>query len=301
MCFAGKTLVNGEVGGNLMAFTSHLDLRGRVLRGLYAFASVLSLGADSRVGGDAAGFIADADVDGSVGRDLVLFSGSTNFRGNVGRNLRTRTGKLTVLAPAHVGGDLTAYVRKADYVQIDPGATIAGKVDTQIRGPRESRYVRASFYFWQAVRLAAALVTGLVLFWLFPALSTLRPQSGGELLKSVGVGFLILVAVPVGAVLVGITLVGLPIGLMGLAAWLTALYLAKILVAAYVGQQLLARPASAAPSVVALPLLVGLVLVLVAINLPFVGKLVHLLTLLLGLGLVYSQVRRLWTAPPLAA
>ena len=300
ICFAGKTLVGGTVGGNLMAFTSQLDLRGRVARSLYGFASILSLGTDSVVEGDAAGFSAEADVDGKVGRDLALFSGKTGLRGEVGRNFYARTGRLSVLAPARVGGDLTAYVEKASAIQIDPGATIAGKVDKRIRGPRASRYGRASFYFWQAVQLAAALVTGLVLFTLFPALFRLPAAGGGEMLKSVGVGFLVLVAAPIAAVLLCITLVGLPLGLLSFAGWLAGLYLAKIFVGAYVGQRLVSAPAGGAPPAMAMPLLAGLVLVFVAVNLPFVGKLVHLLALLLGLGLVYSQARNAMKRPAAA-
>jgi len=297
ICFAGKTLVDGTIGGNLMAFTSQLDLRGRVARSLYGFASILSLGTDSVVEGDAVGFAAEVDVDGNVGRDLALFSGKTGLRGNVGRNFTARTGKLSVLAPARVGGDLTAYVHRADSIQIDSGATIAGKVDKRVRGPRQSRYQRGSFYFWQAVRLAAALVTGLVFFWLFPALFRIPLAGGGDMLKTVGVGFLGLVAVPVAAVLLCITLIGLPLGLLSFAGWLAGLYLAKIFVGAYLGQRLLSAPASSAPSARAMPLLVGLVTVFVAVNLPFVGKLIHLLIMLLGLGLVYLQARSAWKQP----
>ena len=301
ICFAGKTLVNGTVEGNLMAFTSHLDLRGRVARSLYGFASIFSLGTGAVVEGDAVGFSGDINVDGNVGRDLALFGGYTHLRGTVGRNVYARTGRMNVVESAHVGGDLTAYVKKDSSLQIDPAATIAGKVNKHIYAPRESRYLTGRFYFWQAVRLAAALVTGLALFWLFPALFRIPLGGGGDMLKTVGVGFLVLVAVPIAAVLVGITLVGLPIGLVGLATWLTALYLAKIFVAAYLGQNLLAPPAGTAVSALALPLLVGLVMVLVAVNLPYVGGLVHLLALLLGLGLVYSQIRAARKVPASAS
>ena len=297
ICFAGKTLVEGNVGGNLMAFTSQVDLRGHVARSLYGFASVYSLGPNAVVEGDAVGFSGDINVDGNVGRDLTVFGGHTSLRGKVGRNVYAHIGRMEVLGTSQVGGDLTAYVKKADSLQIDPGASIAGKVTKNVRPPRKNYYLSGSFYFWRAVRLAAALITGLVLFWLFPALYPIRPQSGGEMIKAVGIGFLMLVAVPVGAVIVGITLVGLPIGLVGLATWLTALYLAKIFVGGYLGQRLLAPPASAALSALALPLLAGLVVVFVAINLPYVGGLIHLLALLLGLGLAFSQARSAWKQP----
>ena len=67
-------------------------------------------------------------------------------------------------------------------------------------------------------------------------------------------------------------------------AWLTAWYLAKIVIAHLVGRSVLASR-SDDPGL-ALALFVGLIIVTVAINLPFLGGVINLLATILGLGLM---------------
>ena len=86
-----------------------------------------------------------------------------------------------------------------------------------------------------------------------------------------------LVALPVAAIIVAVTVIGLPIALISLVLYLIALYLAKIVVAEFVGRQLMQSRG-------ALPLLVGVLVVVVAINLPWIGGLINFLLILLGLG-----------------
>ncbi|MGH9863053.1 MAG: zf-HC2 domain-containing protein [Candidatus Acidiferrales bacterium] len=299
VCFSGPVYVKGKVEGNLFSFSHFVEVTGRIGGSAHAFAQYLDVEREGTVQGDAFAFVGDASVDGTVGRDLRTFSGATHVAGTVGRHLRARTGRLRVSPGAHVGGNVDAYVRRATDIQIDPGA-VAGKVETHLAPSRWARYTRMRFYLWQAVKVAAAFLTGLAFFCLFPALFSLRLESGGAALRRMGVGFLALVAPPAAIVLACLTLVGLPLGLLGLAVWLAALYLAKVFVGVYVGQALTATPVTQLSSF-ARTLLVGLLVVFVAINLPFLGKPVHFLVLLLGLGLAICQARALWRRTPAAA
>jgi len=191
-------------------------------------------------------------------------------------------------------------VDKKEHAQIDPGATIVGKVEISLteRGP--SRYARPRFYFWQAVQLAAALLTGLVLFWLFPTWLSGRMDGARAVLGAAGVGFLVLVATPVAALILGITLVGLPIALLGLALWIAGLYLAKIFVAAVIGDALVGPPAAQGWSF-ALALLLGLLIIFVCINIPYLGGWISFLVTMLGLGLAFTRALRRWRHPQPAA
>ena len=102
-------------------------------------------------------------------------------------------------------------------------------------------------------------------------------------LKSGGIGLLLAIATPIAAVIVMITWVGLPIGLIGVVAWLLGLYFAKILVANFIGRTLLLSDMNRLSSVV-LSLLLGLLLVFIAINLPYIGWLIHFLLVIIGFG-----------------
>jgi hypothetical protein len=176
---------------------------------------------------------------------------------------------------------------------VEPGVVISGQTKTLLPPPPPSRFARPRFYLGQGIHLAAALLTGLVLYWLFPILFAARLEKTSSALRALGIGFLVLVATPAAAIVAGITLVGIPLALLALAAWLAALYLAKIILAASVGQAIRRSPPGRAASF-ALDLLIGLAIVFVAINLPYLGGWMHFLMLLLGLGLAFMQVRSRW-------
>ncbi len=290
----GQTMdVEGTVAGNVYGFGQSLNLRGAVARNGYALTQTFQLHSAARVDQNLLALGKGLSVDGNVGRDVLGYAETADLRGNVGRDLRAYGRRVALLAPARVGGNLTAYVPRKQDLQVDSGATVAGKTETILRAARAPNYLRPGFYFWQAVRLVAALVTGLLFYWLFPSLFAVQLETGGAVLRTMGVGFLVLVATPVAAVLALITLIGLPIGLLALAAWGLGLYLAKILVAYALGQRLL-RASEGQPRSMAHTLLVGLGIVIVAVNIPYLGGPIHFLLILLGLGAAFTEVRRAW-------
>ena len=87
------------------------------------------------------------------------------------------------------------------------------------------------------------------------------------------------------AVLVALTLVGLPLSFIAVAAWLLGLYLAKILVGAVVGRMLLSQSDS-----LGWTLLVGIAVVIVAVNLPFIGGIINFVLTVVGLGLLVQYL-----------
>jgi anti-sigma factor RsiW len=287
--------LSGAVEGNVFAGAEAVLVRGPVGRSVHAFAEDVRVDSSARVEGDLVGFGSEVDVGGRVGRDLLAFCGLANLRGEVGRHVSAHTRRLQIEGPAKIGGDLLAHVRKAEDVQVDPGAVVSGKTETRLEKPRKSRFATPGFYFWKLVWLAAAFLTALVLQRLIPGLFAQDRPDGGALLRALGVGLVVLVAVPVGAVLAAFTLVGLPVGLFVLALWLASLYVAFLLVAALVGQSLLQRRGGPPPAFAPL-LLVGLVALTVAVNFPYVGGVVRLAVILVGLGLAVTQGRRSFTA-----
>jgi hypothetical protein len=136
------------------------------------------------------------------------------------------------------------------------------------------------------------VVTGLILILLFPRLGRISLSTVRDILLSGGVGFLALVAVPVAALLLAITVIGLPIAAAALAFWLLCLYLAKIVVARHIGGVLMGTKDRLNWSA-ALALLVGLAVVLVAVNLPFIGGVLNFLLVLIGLGALVVTLHRI--------
>jgi len=274
--------IDGDVGGSIITGGQTIQVNSKVSHNVAAFGQSVTLGKDSTVDGDAGTFGNETHLNGSVAHSYYVF-GLGDVAGSVGRSMTFRGGTLTLLPTARIAGDLTAHVQKAEAVHISPGAMIGGRQSIELEMPRPSRYRTFGFYFGQVIRMAAAFVTGIILLLLFPSLRRMNFSDALTVAKSGGIGLLLLIAMPIAAIIVMITWVGIPLGMIGIVAWLLGLYLAKILVANFVGRTLLLSDMDRMSSVV-LSLLLGLLLVFIAINLPYIGWLIHFLLVIIGFG-----------------
>jgi hypothetical protein len=94
------------------------------------------------------------------------------------------------------------------------------------------------------------------------------------------------VTLPVAALLLCITIIGLPIGVLTFMLGAIGLYFSKPVVAQIIGRGLLRNPER--PPHYAATLIVGLVVVVVAINVPFIGGLANFVLTLVGFGVIVS-------------
>jgi hypothetical protein len=90
----------------------------------------------------------------------------------------------------------------------------------------------------------------------------------------------------VAAFLVCITIVGLPLGILGFVIGLVGLYLSKIVIAQIIGRAVFRAPQG--PPHYAATLITGLVIVIVAINLPLIGGLTNFVLTLVGFGVIVT-------------
>jgi predicted anti-sigma-YlaC factor YlaD len=289
--FAKRIVVSGTVEGRIFDFSQSLDLDGQVGHSIYGFAQSLRVNDRAHVGEGILAAAGDVSLEGEVKRSVdILTSGNADVSGSIGRDLTTAGVSLTLTNTARVGGNLSARVHQLKEVRIADGATIAGKRDIQVQ-VRESRYARPRFYFHQAVWFAAAMLVGWLGLLLFPGFFRATTQAVGSGWLSLGLGVGVLAGVPVAMVVVALTLVGIPISLMVFAMYLAAIYLAKVWVGAFLGRILL-KPSGTTKGEWLLGLLVGLLILTIVGFIPYLGGLVRLGVVCLGLGAFAGQLYR---------
>ena len=287
--FAESVTVRGSVAGLVLGASSSYDLFGATVGGDAWLASeIVRVDDNTRIGRNATIAASTATVDGGVGKDFHAFAETVELSGVLGEDLEAFAERVRLLGDAHIGGDVRFRsgnedrLHRADTVRVD-GVVEFPDMPEELE--ERSRYVTLDFYLWQIARLVSAFVVGLALLVLVPGLRTVALGSGVETLKTAGIGFLTVVSIPVAAVLVGFTLIGLPVSFFAFAAWLLGIYLAKILVAAILGSMILGDSDSLPKT-----LLAGLAAVLVAVNLPFIGGIINVLLTIVGLGLLVQYV-----------
>lgn len=281
--------IDGVVEGGIYSGAQTIDVKGTAMKNVAMFAETVDITQTAQIGGDVLAFVQDITVDGSVTRDLWAFSDAPTIGGTIGRNVRARTERLSLLSTAKVGGDVRARVPSADRLRVDPGASIAGKVETELPEPKS----RKKAILLSLVSLGAALVTGLVLARFTPSLMHAPAGTIASLGLAFGRGFLILLAVPVAVIVLCVTLVGLPVGLALAAAFIFFVYVASIVVASAIGRRIFGAAAGLNPRY-ALALVAGLVILAALKSLPYVGWLASVVVVPIGLGMCWLALRPLW-------
>lgn len=291
--------LSGEVEGNLHVLGEQSRISGKVEGSLYLGSDRATLAPKAQIARDAL-VVADRFVhEGTIGRDLTALVSRGEIQGSVGRHAEFWCEHLEVRAGTIVAGDLTAHVNDAEDARIDEAVEVGGARDV-LSGDRALRRIRShyqspTFYLWRLVWLAAAFAVGLLLHRLAPSLFEGRVASSAEFFRAFGLGFAFAVLTPVVLLLLALTLVGVPLALIGGASFLLAWYLAVILVATLVGRAILS-PESDSLRSQGLALLLGLLLVTFAFHLPWIGGLLRFVGMLLGAGLLVDRAVSAWNA-----
>jgi cytoskeletal protein CcmA (bactofilin family) len=300
LAFAQTLHVEGEVGGNIRAFVNTLLLNGIVQRNLTTFAEVVTLDRNTRVEGSLMVFAGHFMLDGGqIARDVTLFVDRPSLNGRIGGNLTVRARSLNIGPEAELHG--TAKFRGRQQPSVSPQAHLANPLVVEIES-RLPRFLQPKFYLWQAVRWAAAFLLGAVLLLLLPSFYHEVQRRSAQIGASVGFGLLGLLATPIVAVLVSITVVGLALGLGTLLLYVVAAYTGHIIFSAWLGRRLLGpNPARGA---LLSQLALGLLLYRIAANLPYIGWLATLLAAAWGFGALllafYYRIRPQPDAPAAA-
>ena len=298
--FAQSIEIRGAVRGDVFTFGQNMEIDGQVGGGIAGFGQVIRLGStvgqsvfwfgqsilsrrETSIEGDLYAFGEDANVGGSIGRNVTAFTNNLTITGDVKRDVTFGGRFAAIHSTASIGGNLDVELPSGENLQMDSAASVAGVTNVDVAESGEDESLSVWPFLFMAIWLAAAFASGMMLFWLFPALGRMSLVDIRAILVSAGTGFLILITMPIAAVVLCVTLIGLPAGLVTAAAWALGLYVSKIVVAHFLGTALL-RPKQQNLRSMALPLLVGLVLVLIVVSLPYVGWIINLLLVILGLG-----------------
>lgn len=240
-------------------------------------------------------FDGPAVIDGTVEGPVVAFNGNVRIRGTVDEDVVAFNGRVTVESEAVVGGDVLSSKRPV----VEAGARVDGDVERVNFPLLFSRLRRALWFGWWIAASISSFAFGALLLWLFPrvpaaALELARTRVG----PSVAWGVVVGIGLPVASVLVLFSIVGIPLGLLGLLS-LALLYMTGFVVASLCLGRLLVKE----PTSVFLAFLAGWGILRAVDLVPFLGGLVTLGASIYGIGALTlaawrSQGRRLTPPAP---
>ena len=309
---AGNSLtVNGTVNGNVFLVGQEVIVNGTVSRGARITANNAtiagSIGEDllllgnstgihggASIGRDLIATVASLTLDGTVQRRFAGNAQTVTLNGSVGSNIDIGVGDLTITEDASIGGDLT--YRSDQMAEIAGGADIGGDVNHEMVGEAdtETGFSIGSFVP-SIIGLIMTAVYGTVLLLVFPRLTV---AASNQLLEntimSIGMGIVFLIVVPIVSVLVMITVIGIPLGLIALLLYGIALFSAQVFVGMTLGRLILSFFSDGNRRMIQfLGLLLGLLILFGVSFIPYVGPWAPLIVVILGLGGLMLAIGRL--------
>jgi cytoskeletal protein CcmA (bactofilin family) len=274
---AGDVVIgeSGIIKGDVSVATGSLRIAGTVEGSVSAGASAVSLPRTGAVAGDFSVGAATVTIDGTIGADAAIGADSI------------------MLGPAsRIGGEL----RYDGSLTQQSGAVVQGSVveDSSIGGfgPVGVSGDSLPSIGWldSLYGLFANLLLGAILLIVLPGFSVrVATQVADSTGRSALVGLLVLVAVPFVLALTAVTIIGIPLAILGLFGYLFLIWVGVVYGEFAVGRWLLGQWQDEPNRWLALGL--GLVLFTVIGAVPIVGGLSMFGVLLIGLGALATALR----------
>jgi len=286
--FGESITINATVGGSAIGAGESYEIEDSDINGdLWSAGESVRIGDEVRIGRNATMAGEEVSISGRIEKDVRVFAEMLEVEGSIGRNLDVFSERLKLLGDSHVMGDLNFHSDDEENFTRSSGSRVDGEIE--YHGMDEAfeahnKFLTIQFYVRQLLGLASAFVVGLVLLWFIPGLRDLPLVVGIEGLKTAGIGLVTLISLPVIAILIGITVIGLPFTVIGIFSWLLLIYGAKIVLASVIGQMLL--ESSEKGDSLPLTLLTGLGIITVAVNIPAIGGILNFLLTILGAGMI---------------
>lgn len=307
----GQIDVNGTINGDLLVAGGQITIRGKVSQNVRGAGGNISVTGDigrnitlaggnliidktSKIAGNAVLAGGNIDVLSQV-RDLSAGGGNLRISGPVLGNVKAGIGMLDVQDGADIRGNLEYWSQNK--VNMAQAARISGNTTFhQLQTPEELNAARTQArglvtgarFFFTALSFLTSLVLGLVIFRIFPVFSQKTAETvTGKFWQSMITGFIALVVIPVAAIILMITVVGIPLGFLVFFGYGLVTYFAKLFVALAVGNFIGMK--TDRKFTIAWAFVAGLLIYYILSLIPVVGFLVKLIFLLTGTGAIVLQ------------
>ncbi len=296
----GEVSVGGGIGDDLYAAGGEVTVDAIVAGNARVAGGEVEIGPATVIEGGASITGGRVKFDGSVTGYLQATGGDVRLSGAVGGDAMVRSGELHIAPGTRIDGKLV--YRGPDAPVVPEGATIAGGVefhetsanrwvDRDTHVAVDAGRAVGSMLWFVGVFAVAALFTAI-----FPAFSTqAATMIGRDPWTSLGIGLAVLVCMPFVAVVLLITIIGIPLALLLVPVYLVLMFLGWVTAALFLGEKLLELARRGQPVGIGwriLALLAALIALWLLRRIPYAGPLIGLAALSAGIG---ALVWQLWS------
>ena len=283
---AGGTVnITADVGDDIRAAGGSLAVSGDVGDDVVAAGGTVVLDSSSTVAGRAWLAGGSVTVAGDVNGTLRAAGEKIILSGTIGGDVELHAASIEINSDAVLNGNLS-YSAPIE-AKIHDGAVIAGEIthkEIELEGFDDD----GAGFFGSLLFYLSLAASSIALFLLFPRLSiSLAKEVQGTPFKSSGIGLIALFSTPFIALMLLVSVIGVPIGLIVLASYFVAIVIGLLIGVMCVGDiafNRLGKDPDESKRSRAWSILVGATALFVISWIPFIGGWIFFIVMLLGVG-----------------
>lgn len=311
---AEQVIVDGTVNGDVLSCGGSVDISGKVLRNCRLIAGQILISGDvgnnvtavagnlqmlgsASVGGNLVATAGNVDLAAKIGSDATILASNLRVSSQIKKDLLAYVGQLRLTSRVVIGGDLE--YRSNTPIWMESGAVVRGTtthhpsfVHELVKGTWIHSLLVGSKVLAILMNFIYSFVIGLVLIKIFPknleaAIDSLKHQP----FKSLSYGIMLLVLLPLAALILLMTILGVPFALTLIAANIIGFYTAKVYTIFWASNWMFGKLGLKTNR---LPIFfLGLIVYFGLTAIPIFGFILAFVAMLFGLGAgVLSQAKR---------
>jgi cytoskeletal protein CcmA (bactofilin family) len=275
---AGQFIIDGMIGGSVTLASGNLDISK-----------------DSTIGGSLVAAAGNLYIASPIGADARVAGGSITLLSQISGDLLASSENITLGPDSLVEGNLTYW--SDNDINLQEGAGVSGeitknKIDTK-NIPSSKDYKEEAAKGALGAKVAGAIIGAITTFIVGLLLLRFYPNYTQRVVKTItdkpwksfGYGFLFLIVSPLAFIILLLTVVGAPIGLIVLAGYFLFMYLSKIFVISWGGNKIASQKSDK------IKLAVGIIIYYAITIIPFVGGITKFFVMLFGFGAIILSIK----------
>lgn len=254
-------------------------------------------------------FVAANDItveSSNIGRDVYLVGNTVTLNSNINGNVFIGSNTLEI-GNITIKGDVDlncSSINFGDNVVIE--GTLKYNEDVKITGLDNVKYNALETYedeemnietkdilVSKVISIISLIVITIIICAIFPKIykKLSKEVSISKTFKNLLYGLCVLVLVPFAAIFTFITVIGIPIGIIGLLLYGIFIYLSVAVSATVVGNLILTKLFKQKDNAY-LSIIIGILVVRIITLIPYIGGFIYFLLMLIGLGLILELLSR---------
>lgn len=286
---AGQTVnVNGNLEYGFLA-GQNVNINGQISKNIYAAGETITLSKDA-----------------NIGKDLFLAGDSINLNGNIQRNINIYASTVTIKKGTTINGNITI---EASNIKVEDGASIKGTLKYNEDAKNDindnssigkiTTYEKEKNEGFNTSEILSSILNMVVVFLSITIIipktldktNEIYKKKNNNYIKNIGIGFLILICVPLISLILLASNIGVYLGLILVALYAIAIYLSFIISGYILGNLILVKLMKLNTNKY-LSGIIGIILLKILMVIPVLSTIICLIAITLGLATIWNLLQK---------